>query len=77
MAGALRQRDDAARLVLVPDTGKESDAQKIADEFGCAVAAMPEGWPENSDVNDLYRRDGFDVVQTLLEAATEPPMPGG
>jgi hypothetical protein len=75
VAQALRQNDDAARLVLVPDVGKESDAAKIAADVGAAVAAMPEGEANNFDANDLMQRDGFDVLAALLEAATEPPKP--
>ncbi len=75
VATELRQRDASARLVLVPDVGKESDADKIAAEIGAAVARMPEGWPVNSGVNDLAQRDGGDVLELLLEAATEPPKP--
>ena len=41
---------------------KESDAAKIALEHGCRVAAMPEGWPNNSDVSDLAQRDGLDAL---------------
>ena len=77
VATALRQSDADARLVLCPDVGKESDADKIAAEVGAAVARMPEGWPVNSDLNDLFCSPdgGFDVVAALLESATEPPKP--
>ena len=75
VAKALRQSDNTARLVLVPDVGKEVDAAKIAAEVGAGVAAMPEGWPKNSDVNDLAQRDGGDTLAALLEDATEPPKP--
>jgi hypothetical protein len=75
VATALRQNDDAARLVLCPDTGRESDAEKIAAAVSGMVAAMPDGWPQNSDVSDLAQRDGMDVLALLLEAATEPPKP--
>ena len=75
VATELRQRDASARLVLVPDVGKESDAAKIALEVGAAVVNMPPGWPQNSDVNDLMQRDGGDVLAALLESATEPPQP--
>ena len=75
VAAELRQRDATARLVLVPDVGKESDATKIALDVGAAVVNMPPGWPQNSDVNDLAQRDGGDVLAALLEAATEPPKP--
>jgi putative DNA primase/helicase len=74
VAQALRQNDDAARLVLVPDVGKESDAAKIAADVGAAVAAMPEGEANNFDANDLMQRDGFDVLAALLESATMPPV---
>lgn len=75
VAAELRQRDPGARLVLVPDVGKESDAFTIALEVGAAVACMPDGWPQNSDVNDLMQRDGGDVLAALLATATEPPKP--
>lgn len=71
----LRARDASARLVLVPDVGKEASAEKIARDVGAAVAVMPDGWEQNSDVNDLGQRDGLDVLALLLETATEPPKP--
>lgn len=75
VAAELRARDASARLVLVPDVGKESDAHKIALEVGAAVALMPDGWAQNSDVNDLAQRDGGDTLAALLESANEPPKP--
>jgi hypothetical protein len=75
VAEAMRESDPSARLVLVPDTGKEADAEKIARDVGAAVAAMPPGWPDNSDVGDLARAEGGDALALLLEAATEPPKP--
>jgi putative DNA primase/helicase len=76
IAGQLRQKDATAKLVLCPDVGKETDAAEIAAMHQCAVAAMPEGWPNNSDMNDLFCSPdgGFDAVQAMLEAATEPPV---
>lgn len=75
VAAELRQRDALARLVLVPDVGKEHEAQTIAREVGAAVATMPEGWPVNADVNDLAQRDGADVLEVLLSSAVEPRQP--
>jgi hypothetical protein len=75
VAAELRQRDPAARLVLVPDVGKEKEADAIAREVGAAVAEMPEGWPMNADVNDLAQREGFDALEVLLSRAIEPPHP--
>jgi len=76
IAGQLRQREPDLKLVICPDTGKESDAHRIAAEIGAAVACMPEGWPDNSDLNDVFCSPdgGFDAVQAMLEAATEPPV---
>ena len=78
VAAALRARDATARLVLVPDVGKEQDADKIAREVGAAVAYMPPGESNNFDANDLAQRDGGDVLAELLERAqlpAPPPLP--
>ena len=75
VAADLRQREPAARLVLVPDVGKEESAAEIAQALQCAVACMPEGEPQNFDANDLAQRDGFDVLALLLEDAREPAPP--
>jgi RecA-family ATPase len=75
VAEALRQQDSAARLILCPDSGKEGEAQAIAAAVGGAVAAMPEGWPANSDLHDLGEREGLGVVQQLLEDAVQLDAP--
>ena len=75
VAGDLRQRDASARLVLLPDVGKEESAAEIAQALQCAVAYMPQGEAPNFDANDLAQRDGLDVLAGLLEAAQEPPKP--
>ena len=75
VAAELRQLDAAARLVLVPDVGKEADAAKIAQNVGAAVAYMPEGEERNFDANDLAQREGHDVLAALLEDAREPLKP--
>ncbi len=75
VAADLRQRDASARLVLVPDVGKEGDAEKLARELGAAVARLPEGWPQNSDANDYAQREGADALAALLEQASVPPKP--
>lgn len=66
VAKALRQQYAAARLVLVPDAGKESDAERIAAELGAAVVKMPDGNPANFDANDYAQACGFDALKTLL-----------
>ena len=75
IAHTLRQQDSTANLVIVPDTGKEADAIKVASVVSGKVAAMPDGWEQNSDVNDLMQRDGLDALANLLASASEPPKP--
>lgn len=72
VAAQLRELHPRARLVIVPDAGKEQDAQKVATDISGLVAAMPKGWEKNSDLNDLGQRDGLDLVSALLETATKP-----
>ncbi|MBK7657334.1 MAG: AAA family ATPase [Betaproteobacteria bacterium] len=74
VAKALRERDPSARLVLVPDVGKEKQAAEIAAAVSGMVAAMPVGWAQNSDVHDLAQRDGMDALEALLLSASEPPV---
>jgi len=75
VAKMLRDRDPSARLVVVPDVGKEKQAAEIAAAVSGMVAAMPDGWEQNSDVHDLAQRDGMDALAMLLEDVTEPPKP--
>jgi hypothetical protein len=75
VAKALRLHAPALPLVLVPDTGKEQQAEAIAREHGCSVARMPEGASPNFDANDFALRDGLDALKRLLAEAIEPPAP--
>lgn len=77
VARAIRERGNAADLVLVPDAGKERQAETIARELGCRVASMPEGEPQNFDAADLAQRDGADVLAELLDNARsfKPELP--
>jgi hypothetical protein len=73
VAAELRLRHPDLRLVLVPDVGKESEAEVIARDVRALVAYMPEGFGNNTDVNDLGLRDGFDKVENMLDEARTPP----
>lgn len=75
VAADIRETDQTARIVLVPDAGKEREASSIAADISGLIAAMPEGWETNSDVHDLAKRDGLDVLEALLLNAIEPPKP--
>jgi hypothetical protein len=75
-------------LVIVPDSGKEQDADAIAAGVGCKVATMPEGEAVNFDANDYAQREGYPALAALLKQANAPtpnyaapeplrrPMPG-
>jgi hypothetical protein len=73
VAAELRQRDAAARLVLVPDAGMEAEA--IAREVRAEFVTMPEGSPRNFDANDYAAAHGHDALDVLLSRATEPAKP--
>lgn len=78
VAKGLRVLDPMARLVVVPDVGKEAAAEEVARDVNAMVARMPEGWPTNSDVHDLMRVEGVEKLSALLatvKAPAEPPLP--
>lgn len=74
IAAQQRQRDPDAKIVICPDVGKENAAAEIAALHHCAVACVPESEPNNTDLNDIFCRDGFDAVCGILESATMPPV---
>lgn len=76
VAAELRQRDASARLVVVPDVGKEAEAETIAREVRGSCAPMPAGWERNADVNDYAQREGFDTLEALLHSAKAPQENG-
>ena len=75
VAAELRQRQPSARLVVVPDVGKEFEAETIAREVAGSSVELPEGWPINADVNDYAQREGFDALDLLLSGASESAAP--
>ena len=75
VAAELRHQDNAARLVVVPDAGKEKQAAEIAAEVQGQFVTIPQGWEQNEDVNDFAQRDGMDALKLLLQGSSEPPKP--
>lgn len=76
MAGvsrALRERYPAARIVIVADTGKETQCASIAKAIGNAAwAEMPAGSSSNYDINDVHLGEGLAAVHDLLARAKAP-----
>ena len=72
VATELRQRDASARLVLVPDVGKEAEAQTIAREVAAQFVSMPSDAPPNFDANDYAAAHGHDALEVLLSAPQAP-----
>ena len=62
----------ALPLVLVPDVGKEAQAEAIAREHGCQVVRMPSDKPVNYDANDYAAEFGADALEVLLSTPVEP-----
>jgi putative DNA primase/helicase len=75
VARQLQEQDTDAALVLVPDVGKERDAEDIALEVGAKWVRMPAGWRQNDDVNDFAQRDGYDALEALLLAPLQHAQP--
>lgn len=78
VAAALKEREPSARLVLVPDVGKEKDFEEAARELACGFVLMPEGLPKNYDVADMIQRDGAEALADWLELEVryfDPPRP--
>jgi hypothetical protein len=73
VATQLRQDYPGARLVIVPDVGKENLATEIASKVEGSIALMPEGWSTNSDVSDLADREGLNALSWLLNSAKLVP----
>ncbi len=73
VAEALRAKYPAARLVIVPDAGKEEQAAAIARKINGAFCEMPEGSPRNFDLNDLHQSESLQAVASLLQQAKAPP----
>lgn len=72
VARDLNERHPKARIVIVADAGKESDAERIAGMVGGAWVAMPAGSPSNFDLNDFHQQvQSLPAVAELLTKARE------
>lgn len=74
VAKAMTAKHPAARLVIVPDKGKEADAEKIAAAVAGHWIAMPTDKPGNYDANDYAAEHGSEALAALLERPQAPPQ---
>lgn len=74
VAAVMHAKHPAAALVIVPDRGKESDAEKIAAAVAGQWVAMPDDKPGNYDANDYAQEHGTVALSDLLQRA-QPPYP--
>ena len=75
VARALREKFPAARLVIVSDAGKESQAAAIAKDVAGGWVEMPAGSPNNFDLNDFHQQTqprDLKPVAALLEQVKTP-----
>jgi hypothetical protein len=54
VAHAVRDRYPHAQIVIVSDRGEEAAAEKAAQEVDGFWVALPESYPEKTDINDVY-----------------------
>lgn len=74
VAKVLRSKYPAARLVIVPDKGKEEQAAQIAAAVAGLFVAMPDDKPGNYDANDYAQEFGTGALAVLLERPQAPLM---
>ena len=75
VAAELRKHYPSAHLVIVPDVGKEREAEVIAREVGGSFVELPEGSEQNSGVDDYALREGADQLEELLSKVEAPAIP--
>jgi len=72
VAKVLHKKYPAARLVIVPDKGQESKAEKIAADISGQWVAMPTDKPGNYDANDYAAEYGSEALSALLDRPQAP-----
>lgn len=74
VAELLRRAYPTRRLVLVPDRGKEQQAEAIARAVRGEWVEMPHDLPANYDANDYAAEYGDAALSNLLRQSKTPPM---
>lgn len=74
VAKVLRAKYPKARIVVVPDRGKEKEACHIADAVVGQWLELPQDKPSNYDVNDYAQEFGRDELAHLMARLKAPVM---
>lgn len=74
VAAAVRAKHPTARLVLVPDRGKEPQAAEIARAIDGKWCELPAEMEKNADAHDYVLEHGAEALASLLERTKTPPM---
>lgn len=74
VAAALHGKYPLARVVLIPDRGKENQAAEIACALNGQWCELPQDKPSNYDANDFMQDYGVEALTDLLERTKVPPM---
>lgn len=74
VAKVLRDKFPSHGLVIVPDRGKEEQAEKIAAAVAGQWVEMPADKPSNYDANDFAQELGTGALSNLLQRTEAPAM---
>ncbi|MFZ2315516.1 MAG: AAA family ATPase [Gammaproteobacteria bacterium] len=74
IAKTLRIKYPTARIVIVPDRGKEDQTSEISSTIGCQWVELPSNKPSNYDANDYAQEFGYDALSELLTRINTPKL---
>jgi len=74
VAQAIAQAYPSAKIVLVPDRGKEEAAEAIAKTLNCEWVKMPLDAENNYDANDFAQERGSNALRDLLMQVQSPAL---
>lgn len=68
----LKQLYATSEIIICADCGQERTIEKIAIDENVKTVFMPDGWAENSDINDLMIKEGIPALKQLLNKPITP-----
>ena len=74
VANILRKKYPKAQLIIVPDSGQENEAAKIANTIEGQWVKLPDNIFQNYDVNDYALEHGYEALALLLKQTNAPAM---